>query len=174
MERKGDIMRIRAILLGVILCLVLAACTLPPEMLTPQSGSTEESNAASVSSQSSQENGINVVQTADLGSTVQIDILEIQSGETVNYKRIATISDEDTISAVVSTLDVWLPLQPGLRCPDQYQIEFILSDGRVQILGYFCEDPLAYLRGESIIADGQAIEAPTEFAELFAEQISQN
>lgn len=108
---------------------------------------------------------INLVQSGALADTQAIEVLARQADESGEYDALATIADQETISQIISLLDVDLAAQPALFCVEQYRLHFQLVDGTVVEFAYVCADGEGnYLQGPAFM-DGQAVEPPAALLE---------
>jgi serpin B len=124
---------------------------------------------------------INLVERLNLAKTEQIDIFTIlqQPDSTAAEAQpgastpLLTITDPETVSALISALDTDLELRLGVSCISIYTLRFQTSDGAVQELQYGC-DPNApdFLRGNQGFWQGTEAPTPDEFNALMKKLIA--
>jgi len=113
---------------------------------------------------------INIVNVANLRSTTQIEICDL---DWVCYTPLLTINDIKIITTLVDALDTDLPLVPHAQCPAAYQIRFVLADGEHHTFGYTCEMKTpVFLRGSQDFWQGQDGIAPDAFNEILLSLIT--
>jgi len=138
---------------GIVLCW-LTACVAPAAPPAQSAGS------------------INVARQAALAQTTQLELLKFDE-KAARYVLVTSITDKTVITDIVQVLDKELPIQPALRCIDQYQLKFHLVTGVVQTFGYYCTATDAYLNGGPL-PDGQAVQPPSALGEILLKQTSTN
>jgi len=111
---------------------------------------------------------VNVVKEVGLVDAVALDIYELNL-ETTNepYSLLLTISDQQRIAEIVSTLDI--EIRSGLRvaCIPIYELEFQLADGSTKKLEYSCGDQQAnYIRSDQPALEGNDYIPPVAFNNL--------
>ncbi len=105
---------------------------------------------------------LNIVETAKLDETVQIDVLSLASG---GKDMLFSVTDADDIRALVEPLDATLPLVPPMRCPPAYQLQFHLRNGDVVTF----DMGICGLYGDQAYWQGMTIRPPESFASKFNE-----
>ena len=110
---------------------------------------------------------VNPVVGAGLAGTVSVEILElVETPGGLEYEPRSTLSRADDVAALVTALDMDLPLQPSSRCIPRYRLRFRLADGRAEEFDYFCEDGQAFLGGSQAFWNLQQVTPPQGFQEL--------
>ena len=122
---------------------------------------------------------LNVVEAANLAETVQIDVLAPQTSSVdpdasreprqPGMEVVLTITDPDDIRALVSPLDAALPLEPPLRCPALYELQFHLKGGDVQAF----QVGVCNLYGPQDYWRGLTIRPPEDFANKFSDLLKE-
>jgi putative hemolysin len=117
---------------------------------------------------------LNVVEAAGLAETVQIDVLAPKTSSVdpdasreprqPGMEVVLTITDPEDIRALVSPLDTALPLEPPLRCPALYELQFHLKNGDVQAF----QVGVCNLYGPQNYWRGLTIRPPDDFANKFS------
>ena len=163
----------KLLLIGLLILsglLFLIACQ---DETSSEAGDTQTVNLVVTTRQVSE--NINLVTLADLDQTFQIDVLRREDGNnstSAYFEKLFTITDTETIQAVVAALDRDLNLRPGAACPALYTLLFHLADGRQHEFGYACEmaSP-SFLRGGQLFWQGQDVLAPDALNRLFSEKL---
>ncbi len=103
---------------------------------------------------------LNMVEAANLDETKEIAIVAVGEAQA---QTVTTISDPETIRALVQPLNADLPLIPPKRCPASYELRFRLKGGeeRTFSLG------LCGLYGDQSYWKGMTINPPEEFVKTF-------
>ena len=103
---------------------------------------------------------LNVVEVAGLEDTEQIEILPLV-GPQANV--VTTVSDPETIQALVQPLNANLPLVPPKRCPASYELRFHLKNGKTIAFNL----GLCGLYGDQSYWKGMTINPPDDFVKTF-------
>ena len=122
---------------------------------------------------------LNVVEAANLAETVQIDVLAPKTSSVdpdasreprqPGREVVLTITDPDDIRALVSPLDTALPLEPPLRCPALYELQFHLKGGDVQAF----QVGVCNLYGPQDYWRSLTIRPPEDFANKFSDLLKE-
>jgi hypothetical protein len=163
----------KLLLIGLLILptlLILIACQ---GETSSEVGDTQTLNLVVATHQVSKD--INLVTLADLDQTFQIKVLRREDGNdstSAYFEELFTITDKETIRAVVVALDRDLNLRPSADCPALYTLIFHLPDGRHHEYGYACEmaSP-SFLRGGQLFWQGQDVLAPDAFNRAFSEKL---
>ncbi len=121
---------------------------------------------------------LNVVEAANLGDTVQIDVLAPKTSSVdpdasreprqPGMEVILSITDPADIQALTSPLDTALPLVPPLRCPASYELQFHLKNGDVQTFNL----GLCGLYGDQPYWRSMTVKPPQAFVGKFNELLN--
>jgi hypothetical protein len=123
---------------------------------------------------------LNPVAQAQLADTQRIEVLAQTHSEAdgvaqASIQPLADIDDQETIAAIIASLDVELPLGPRARCIANRILVFYRADGSTYHLSYGCEaENESFLRGDDAYWQGLDAAAPSEFRELVQGAIETN
>lgn len=110
---------------------------------------------------------VNAAREAGLAGTTKLEILEQTGNAATNYTLRATITDQTTITSVVTELDRSLSLGPRARCIGKYILRFTVA-GAMQEFEYFCQEGTSFLRGGQAFWQGMQVQPSGEFDQLMA------
>lgn len=113
---------------------------------------------------------LNMVKAAGLRETTRIEILQMRALPGVATRQ-RTITDGQSISRLIASLDAAAPFQPRSSCAFIYRLTFHLSNGRTEEFGFSCGDEGQILRGGQDYWQEMDILAPPEFQEMIKELI---
>jgi hypothetical protein len=116
---------------------------------------------------------INLVQEAGLMNTVAMDIFELNREPADEpYAHLLTITDEESLDAIVEALNVAIRPELRLACIPIYQLYFHLADGTTHELEYSCGDnQRVFMRGGQPLIEGEDYMPPPAFNELMGRHI---
>jgi hypothetical protein len=99
---------------------------------------------------------INPVVGAGLRDTVKIEVWELNLSEPGGepYVHRLSIADTQLLDKLVDALDTGLRTTLKVECMPDYELRFLLRDGRVQTFGYGCTGA-SFIRGEQTFLEGE-------------------
>jgi hypothetical protein len=116
------------------------------------------------------------VRQANLGSTVEIEILELDLEASAGAIHRLTISDSEAIAQIVGLLDGDVQLRPvdaSKQCPGRYMLRFHLADGSVQEIGLGCDvENLDSIHGAQPFWQGRDAEPPAQLIALIQSKLA--